>query len=58
MDSRRPSLGDPRRLDAELRDDRAGRRDPGAVLIPVEGGEPMPAEEPPTPAPGAGPKTF
>jgi hypothetical protein len=35
---------------AELRGNRAARRDPGADLVPVEGGEPMPAEEP---APGA-----
>jgi hypothetical protein len=33
-------------LTAELRGNRAARRDPGAVLVPVEGGEPMPAEEP------------
>jgi hypothetical protein len=41
-----PRPRDPRTLTGELRDDRAGRRDPGADLVPVEGGEPMPAEEP------------
>ncbi len=33
-------------LTAELRGNRAARRDPGADLVPVEDGEPMPAEEP------------
>lgn len=47
--------GDPRKLTAELRETRAGRRDPDADLVPVEGGEPMPAEEP---APGARPTEF
>lgn len=37
---------DPRKLTAELRDTRADRRAPDANLVPVEGGEPMPAEEP------------
>jgi hypothetical protein len=55
MDARRPSPGDPRTLRDELRDDRAGRRDPGATLVPVQGGEPMPAEES---AATVRPKTF
>ena len=50
-----PRPRDPRKLTVELRDDRSGRRDPGADLVPVEGGEPMPAEEP---APEARPSTF
>jgi hypothetical protein len=45
----------PRALTDELRADRAARRDPGADLVPVEGGEPMPAEEP---APQARPTEF
>jgi hypothetical protein len=50
-----PRPPDPRTLTGELRDDRAGRREPDADLVPVEGGEPMPAEEP---APGARPTEF
>jgi hypothetical protein len=46
---------DPRKLTAELRETRAGRRAPDADLVPVEGGEPMPAEEP---APAARPTEF
>lgn len=46
---------DPRTLTGELRDERAGRRAPDADLVPVEGGEPMPAEEP---APEARSITF
>jgi hypothetical protein len=41
-----PAPRDPRKLTTELRDSRAGRRAPDADLVPVEGGEPMPAEEP------------
>lgn len=48
----------PRSVFDELRDVRADARDPGAVLVPVEGGEPMPAEELPPPAAPAGPATF
>jgi hypothetical protein len=51
-----PGDGDPRQLTAELRESRAGRREPDADLVPVVGGgEPMPAEEP---APAARPKQF
>jgi hypothetical protein len=37
----------PHRLTSELRANRTGQRDPDANLVQVEGGEPMPAEEPP-----------
>lgn len=50
-----PAPRDPRKLTTELRDARGGRRDSDADLVPVEGGEPMPAEEP---APDARPKQF
>jgi len=52
-----PTAGprDPRKITSELRETRAGRRAPDADLVPVEGGEPMPAEEP---APAARPITF
>jgi hypothetical protein len=50
-----PGARDPRKLTTELREHRAGRRSPDAVLVPVEGGEPIPAEEP---APAARSKTF
>ena len=46
--ARRPAT-DSRELTVELREARAAGRDPGADLVPVEGGEPMPAEEPATP---------
>jgi hypothetical protein len=39
----------------DLRSGRAARREPGADMVPVEGGEPMPAEEP---APDPRPKQF
>jgi hypothetical protein len=36
-----------RELNDELRRARSGEHEHGATLVPVEGGEPMPAEEPP-----------
>ena len=50
-----PDARDPRKLTTELRESRAGRREPDATLVPVALGEPMPAEEP---APPARSKTF
>jgi hypothetical protein len=41
-----PGERDPRKLTAELREHRTERRAPDADLVPVEGGEPIPAEEP------------
>jgi hypothetical protein len=43
-----PAQGDARReLTDEFRRARSGEHDPGASLVPVEGGEPMPVEESP-----------
>lgn len=50
MTSPAPVPSDPRKLTTELRDARAERRGADADLVPVEGGEPMPAEEPASPA--------
>lgn len=50
-----PERESPRKVTEDLRESRAGRRDPDADLVPVEGGEPMPAEEP---APEARASTF
>jgi hypothetical protein len=44
-DDARPQLTD------ELRRARSAEHDPDADLVPVEGGEPMPAEERPTERP-------
>lgn len=50
-----PGERDPRKLTVELREHRAEHRALDATLVPVEGGEPMPAEEL---APEARSKTF
>lgn len=50
-----PGARDLRKLTTELREHRAEHRAPGADLVPVEGGESMPAEEP---APAARPVEF
>ena len=39
-----------RQVTTDLREVRAESRESDADLVPVEGGEPMPAEEPPAPA--------
>ena len=44
-----------RELTPELRRRRSDQRNPGADLVPVEGGEPIPADDP---APEQRPVTF
>lgn len=47
-----------RSLSDELRERRTGARYPGAILVPVEDGEPIPWEEPPAPDPRKSDTTF
>lgn len=46
LNDQRPTPGDDPRLRDELRRRRADVRAPGTDLVPVEGGEPIPAEAP------------
>ena len=45
MDAPLAGTPDLKRLTDELRESRSGQRDPGADMVPVKDGEPMPAEE-------------